>query len=179
MKIQVRRHVFETNSSTNHTLAIRKIDHDKIKRQDKIYKVPSRTFKEVEKFFYNDVVKFHEKDFQLRLDVLFYSALANYSAREALEFVFMVKNILECHGIKIELNIDKIMDSIDSFFDTSIYGFLNTVSTEDLIIDFLFSNEVYYTEYCDECGTLPSKELEAIDDLTYGNDEFMYVNERS
>ena len=178
MKMQVRRHVFETNSSTNHTLAIRKIDHDKIKKEDKVYKVPSMTFEEVEKFFRNDVVRFHEKDFQLRLNVLFYSALANYSTREALEFILMVKNILESHGIKIELNIDKIMGSIDSYFDTSIYRFLNNVSTENLIIDFLFSNEVYYTEYCDECGELPSKELEAIDDLAYGNDEFIYVNER-
>lgn len=178
MKIQVRRCVFETNSSTNHTLAIRKIDQNKIKKEDKIYKVPSRTFEELEKFFYTDVIRFHEKDFQLRLDVLVYSALANYSAREALEFLFMVKNILECNGIKIELDIDKIMSSIDSFFDTSIYGFINSVSTENLIINFLFSNEVYYTEYCDECGALPSKDLEDIDDRTYGNDDFIYVNER-
>lgn len=179
MKVQIRRSVFETNSSTNHTLAIRRKAIDSTNRGLTL-NLAETPFKELEKRFYPEVVSLNELTLQEKVDVLFYSILAGYcECREVLESIIRIQDILEKYDITVNVNWKNLRENLDNYFDTSIFSLVNQrLSSEEDIIQFLFSDESYYTEYCDECGNLPSVELIAIDEMTYNNKDFIYITER-
>ena len=177
MKIQIRRNVFETNSSTNHTLAIRRCDApDKI---NQVITLASTPLNELKKMFYEDVVELHNLTLQQKVDVIFYSALASYEARVFLKQVIQLQDILSRFNVILNIDWNSIKDSIDEYFDYSIFRLVSyRLGKEEDIIQFLFSGEAYYTEYCDECGNTPSERIIKIDDLAYGNKDYIYISER-
>lgn len=179
MKVQIRRSVFETNSSTNHTLAIRRKDIDSTSRGLTL-NLAETPFKELDERFYPEVVSLNELTLQEKVDVLFYSILASYcEGREVLEDILKIQDVLEKYGITVNVNWKNLRANLDNYFHTSIFSLVNQrLSSEDDIIQFLFSDEAYYTEYCDECGNQPTDELVAIDELAYGNKDFIYISER-
>lgn len=177
MKIQVRRCVFETNSSTNHTLAIKRCNApDKI---NQVLTLAFTPFSDLKKLFYDDVVKLHNLTLQQKVDVIFYSSLALYETREFLEQVIQLKEILSKFNIVLNINWDNSKDAINEYFDDSIFRLVSCrLCKEEDIIQFLFSDEAYYTEYCDECGNTPSQRIVEIDDLSWGNKDYIYISER-
>ena len=169
MKIQARRNVFETNSSTQHTLCIKKADGfegfvSSLKEQGGVFTIPSNGSKSwYEEFTYKSIVDISGFSFKEKLDILVVSTLANYELDGFLESISMIQNSLSELGIKVIVDFGKLVELHDNYYwDDGLYGSISNMIGKDNILDFLFSNDCAYTKWCDECCGEPGEDIEAV-----------------
>ena len=161
MKTQIRYCTFETNSSTNHTLCIAKQDKvpEYYKGAISIPSITEENLSEYERMGYDDSI-LSDYNLETRVNLVVLSTMSDDTG----SFIFVMKklsNILTAVGYHV--NID--WDSLFLISDCGIYwgyGLFDIMKgmSDDEISHFLFSDDVRYAAYCDECCSAPSKEYE-------------------
>lgn len=170
MKIQVRQNVFETNSSTQHTLCIKKSNGDflnalkKVNEIGKGFTVPSNdTISWYEQFSYKDVVGLSDLSLVERLDILVASTLANYDRDSFLESLSMIQKFLSDIGMEMNVDFEKLYNLQNGYYwDDGLYASVNDMISSENIYDFLFSEDCVHTSFCDECCGEPSESVESV-----------------
>lgn len=188
MKYTVRRSVFETNSSTNHTLSIRKCSLDKsdvfnqIKPfldENGVLTVGKTTYTDLMKYINKDVIHLYCLGFQTKIDILFYAAFISYEAKDFVLALNDLSKILKRYDIKIKFDIENLIEAADNYLDEGILALVSReLFKEEDILNFLFSKEVYYTEWCDECNGQPSEEIEKIENKMYNDKDVIIIDSR-
>ena len=114
MKLQSRKGVFETNSSSVHTLSIQKtkmdFDWDKFGTNG-VVELGKTTTKELETLLGKTVLNITELPMQTKLDLLFYSQLSKELTRDFVEGVCLITKFLNEKGFKVVLNYFNAMDN--------------------------------------------------------------------
>jgi len=169
MKIQIRQSVFETNSSTQHTLCIKKNSNFKnvinnIKSKNNVFSVPSIDDKSwYETLSYKDVVEISKLNFIEKLNVLVASTLANYDRNSFLESLSMIQKTLSNIGIELSIDFEKLLNLNNNYYwEEGLYESVNTMISGDTLLDFLFSEDCVHTSFCDECCGEPTEEIESV-----------------
>lgn len=172
MRLQIRRSTFETNSSTNHTLAIRRTDNSAADKLDRsriwTVSVGSEPFSEIEKIIDHPVVNLGELTLETKLNILFWAAVSNCSTSDMLSAIDIIDRAAAKIGVKLEFSFSEAIKAVNEEYLPD-YGVLAMAGSELVfyeerdIIDFLLSEDVWYTCWCDECCGEPSEEIEEIE----------------
>jgi len=171
MKIQVRQSVFETNSSTQHTLCIVRPDESRIKSSGFYAELPDKVVVDIndpeyfKQLHYQDGLDFDNLSLEDKVTILILSASSEYQSTEFIYMVSMIQEALYKYGVDLEINYKKLYDAIDKYgwyYDS--FGFINSNINEDNIEAFLFSIDCKYASYCDECSEEPTDEYNKLID---------------
>lgn len=171
MKLQIRKGVFETNSSSVHTLSIQKtkmdFDWDKFGTNG-VVELGKTTTKELETLLGKTVLNITELPMQTKLDLLFYSQLSKELTRDFVEGVCLITKFLNEKGFKVVLNYFNAMDNSGylHWMISSEEGVLKTIkdniATYDEIESFLLSDFCVFTLWNDECCSSEPVEITLI-----------------
>ena len=159
MNIQVRKNVFETNSSTQHTLTI---CHDKPDYTDYIGKTIVLGENVPEDLFWNENKK---KNAVNKLHMI-WVALLDLKIGDFLHYIKQLKDIFNKIGINIEISYDE-KNYNEWQWDASYKDiFFELFDNEQRLIDFVFNPDSWYDCYSTEdgCGD------EYFDDIKEGNE---------
>lgn len=169
MKRQIRQSVFETNSSTQHSLCIKKNSNlknviDSIKAENNVITVPSIDDKSwYETIAYKDVVEISKLSFIEKMNVLVASTLANYDRDGFLESLSMIQKTLSDIGLEIVIDFGKFSNLNSNYYwSDGLYESINDMLNSETLLDFLFSEDCVHTSFCDECCGEPTEEIEAV-----------------
>ena len=169
MKRQIRQSVFETNSSTQHSLCIKKNSNiknaiDSIKAENNVITVPSIDDRSwYETMAYKDVVEISKFSFIEKMNVLVASTLANYDREGFLESLSIIQKTLSNVGIELSIDFEKLLNLNSNYYwEYGLYESVNTMVSGDILLDFLFSEDCVHTSFCDECCGEPTKEIEVV-----------------
>ncbi len=167
MKQQIRRNVFETNSSTQHTLTLIKsktIDStwEKFKKENPSIVVGLTLLEKVYNLSDPFVVEMGKLSLQEKIDLLFYSTMCSYDTMSFVKNIGHLMKFFKEEGIQVRVMFDNIMDQCDEYgwiFETeSMPRFINDNNTsKDEIKQFIVSNECWYTSYADDCMDEPKE----------------------
>ena len=167
MKIQARIGVFETNSSTNHTLCIvrpgaeKSLDdyfHEKVPRT---VNFPCFTgedaIKKLDELKYTiDGKNLGDLSLDAKVTLILSSSL-DWRASDFIEKVTFVQDILESKGIDLRINWNTLEQLCQAYWDDGISCVLDKMDRDE-IEAFLFSDDARYALWCDEGCCPPSKE---------------------
>lgn len=193
MKIQKRISVFETNSSTNHTLCIVRPDKGKTAvhsgTEITIPNFDPEDKKQLE--FYEDFgwkcqeSSISEYDLETKLTVLALAGLNNYDTYNFIGFMLKIQEVMTELGIHLTVDYKKLYKLADHYlYQDGIYQFIGDALSNDNIRDFLLSDDVRYASYCDEGCAEPDDEYEALENhihellKTYDREKLIICNER-
>lgn len=141
MKVQIRRHVFETNSSSVHTLSICKED------PIDIAKYAGTTF-----YFGKSWTERKEDDYiQEKIDTIFFYMVSNDSLSNFIRCKNMIEKVFSKYEIKCEYLIDENGEYVNEGDDDDVLDYLfdsNNPDFEDDLICFIF-NKKSQTDYFD------------------------------
>ncbi len=178
---QVRPGIFETNSSTTHSISIPKtvtLDFENIKKTIGTNIVfGSRSWDEIRSSQkHSFLIVCGSTPFQDRADML-YISLLTLSARDYILYKRKITNLLDSLGFTTEFNEDLITfnDFCDAEDDLEIV--VDRVIGGDRILEFLFAPDLALWSWCDECCPDFPKEIEEyLDKLPY--DDYLTFTER-
>lgn len=194
MKVQIRRHVFETNSSTNHTLCMTKAHEfadtllKLMKKDDEehtVISVPDMTaidFEFYKDLRYKSIINISDLNFIERLNIVVISALSCYETSEFLGTFVILNEVLADFGIVLDIDFNKLYElSTGEYWHEGIYDTIQSLCSKEDIKHFLFSNDCHYTEWCDECSEEPCEEIEKIEDrfMSMDEDQRIILRERN
>lgn len=168
MKRQIRKGVFETNSSTQHAICIKRVeDPEKIiallKEQGDVFTVPSNdSVSWYDNLTRKSVIDLSGFNFIEKLDILVASSLANYERDGFLGSLSMIQEALAESGVKLIVDFEKLLKLHDNYYwDDGLYGSVNDMIGRSNIFDFLFSDDCVHTSWCDECCGEPDDNIKA------------------
>lgn len=171
MKIQIRHSVFETNSSTNHTLAIRKpkfSDATRISREvySNCFIVLGETpFNKIKDIASKSPINIAKLDIKTKLDILYWSAFSNYCVPDAIQFLSNIEKALHEVNITVRFTFEKFEED---YFEWGIFSTLSEwLNSKEDILNFLFSDDAWYTCWCDECCGEPNEEEAKVEDYVH------------
>ena len=188
MKVQIRRGAFETNSSSQHTLVLRKTNAEESweslrnsQSEITVGLTPLSEISELDREFVNNI---GELDLQKKIDVLFYSRFNAYSPIECYREISRLVQMFKEESINVRLELDDVMNDENNTWCITNGELVDMVYKEvNLKADveqFLFSKECYFTSYADDCGDEPKSIREIFDYvLTLPDDEVMVAHDRS
>lgn len=177
VKRQIRTCVFETNSSSQHSLCMKKGIGDRtenIKRLSEIandnvitlFKTDPDTIMDMADY----VMDISGMDMQRKLDLLSYSAIVG-NTNEFIKYICYIRDMLYFnYGIDIQVEYDNLNKAADMCFYFDIFRHLSDELALDLIETFLFTDWCFYTRYDDDFGPIP-KEIEEIQDIFFSMPE--------
>lgn len=189
MKVQIRKGVFETNSSNQHSLVLRKKPDvqqswETLRNSHKEITIGLTSLRDIEELECSIVVNIGELDMQKKLDMLFYSRFGSYNAIEFCKEIGVLVKIFREEGIDIHFEFgDVLNDNAPTWcvIDGDLIGMIGSnVNTKAEIEQFLFSDECFFTSYADDCMDEPDdirKIYEYFDGLPKG--EVMFAHERN
>lgn len=162
--IQIRHSIFETNSSTTHslTITIGKVDNKVIKDFKKKYGnyiiFGLNDYDTIYDIMHKDPVIDETTPFQVKADILYFSMYVWTECGNIAEFIhnknLLTKRLIEM-GFKVEFREDpKVIEEYDWHkYDVSENMFENLWGDTDIeeVISFLFDDHVLYYTWCDEC----------------------------
>lgn len=188
MKVQIRRGAFETNSSSQHTLVLRKTNAEEswesLRNSQSEITVGLTTLSEINELECGFVSNIGELDLQKRIDVLFYSRFKTYSPIECYREISYLVQMFKEEGINVRLELDNVLNDEDNIWCITNGELVDMIYKEvNLKVEveqFLFSKECYFTSYADDCGDEPKSIREIFDYfLTLPGDEVMVAHDRS
>ena len=161
MNIQVRKNVFETNSSTQHTLTI---CHDKPDFTNYVGKTIVLGEKVPDDLFWNSSKK---KNPIYKLNMIWVSLL-ECNIGDFLHYIKILKDTFTKIGINIEITYDEA--PYEEWRWSASYKdiFFQLFDNEDRLIDFVFNTDSWYDSYSTDCGCGNDYE----DDIKEGNETF-------
>lgn len=183
--IQTRLRIFETNSSTTHSISIpKKVDIDPQKIRESYGSTITfgvKSWSELRKSLgYGWIVACGSTSFQDRADLLYYSTYLGESCY-ANQFILdrdKIRKALKGIGINVEFKED--LDACDEYFNASYddsLDMLGAVIDNDKILEYLFAPDFILWYWCDECCPDFPKEIEEyLDKLPY--DDYITTTER-
>lgn len=188
MKRQIRRGVFETNSSTQHTLVLLKSNETdifwkKLKAEHPNLVVGVTSLERIYNISDPFVVELGKLTLQEKIDVLFYSTMCDSTAN-FFSNMSIFKQLFDEHGIKIDILFDKVTEYLDEYYWTLSDGmirFINeSVTTKEDFEQLLVSDSCWYTSYADDCMDEPeeiSKLYESLENVP--DDDILVAHGRS
>jgi len=171
MKVQIRQGVFETNSSTQHTLCIVRCDEKRFKSSvfhaslpKKIATPTSEDLKKYEDFAYN-IPHIDNLTLEEKVNILIISSLNSYDIPGFLNTIMLLQDTLKEFGIELCVDFQTLCDISESYwYQDGIYRLIDEKLSSEYIKDFLFSADVGYASYRDECCPEPDKEYQDLID---------------
>jgi hypothetical protein len=144
MKIQARKGVFETNSSTVHTVTIFNEGTDYSQYVGKTFVLGKDIPQDI---LWGE----HKRDPLYKMQQLWMSMVGSYNSiggyfRDCQK----VKDTFAKIGINIEFTTDP--DDFDEWRYEDLDEIYTVLSDEDETINFVFNNDSWYDSYCDDCG---------------------------
>lgn len=180
MKRQIRRGVFETNSSSVHSLSITRNDKSHLiwdvllgvsEHNNGVLKLGVTPIKDIAVIFGKSVVDFSKLQLQTTLDILYYNCFVDCEIMmETFGNVLKFISLFEKHGIKVEASINEITKAYPKFVwlftdELNITELLEKSSSfEDGIEQLLASDYTVYTHYEDDCRISCPEEIEEVYD---------------
>ena len=186
MQRQIRRSAFETNSSSNHTLSILKKEIDQFYVKDKLNELTvggvlylaTTKPQDIIDMTWKDPLYLHKTDLRTKIDLLVYSAIGENSASDFLKMMNEIVKSLEKYVV-VNVNYDNLLEASELYTGDGLFLLASSILyNETDIMNFLFSDESYYTCWCDEGCMGPSEETEQIENKMYGRDDVIYIHER-
>ena len=188
--IQKRHNIFETNSSTTHSLTIARnaLTPEIIEQFKKehgthiIFGVNS--YEDIRDLWSKDPIIDESTDFQIKADILYFAMYVWGNYENPVEFLYernKLKAALENLGFTVEFNEDqKILEEYSwHHYDIYVNLFENMFPDINEAIDYLFYDHVLYYEWCDECmSECPEAIDEAEDRFANYNEEFKHYTYR-
>lgn len=165
MKVQIRKSVFETNSSSQHSLVMRKKKDvakswELLRNSKKEITIGLTSLCDIIDFESKFVINIGELDMQKKLDMLFYSCFGEYNAIEFCKDVDAFVKIFKDEGIDIHFDFGNMLNDDYTWCLTNgeVLGMINgNVNTKEDVEQFLFSDEVFFTSYADDCMKEPEE----------------------
>ena len=171
MKIQIRQGVFETNSSTQHTLCIVKCDEKRFKSSAFQVSLPKKimtpTSEDLKKYeeFTHDIPHIDNLTLEEKVNILIISSLNSYDIPGFLNIIMFLQDTLKEFGIELCVDFQTLCDISESYwYQDGIYGLIDEKLSSEYIKDFLFSTDAGYASYCDECCSEPDEEYQNLID---------------
>ena len=175
--IQIRHDIFETNSSTTHSLTITTNSVtpeiiEQFKKEHGTHIVFGKnSYDTINEIMYKDPAIDENTSFQIKADILYFSMYVWTESGNVAEFLYnknLLTKKLEEMGFTVEFREDpKVIKEYDWHkYDVSENMFENLWRGDyiDEVIDFLFNNHVLYYAWCDECcAECPKSIIEAED----------------
>ena len=175
--IQTRHRIFETNSSTTHSLTITTNSVtpeiiEQFKKEHGTHIVFGKnSYDTIHDIMYKDPAIDENTPFQIKADILYFSMYVWTECGNIAEFLYNKKALtdrLQEMGFTVEFREDpKVIEEYDWHkYDVSENMFENLWRGDyiDEVIDFLFNNHVLYYAWCDEgCMECPKSIIEAED----------------
>ena len=175
MKIQVRQGVFETNSSTQHTLCIVKCDDKHIQSLEFRASLPKKiiapditNLTKYEDFAY-EIPHINNLTLEEKVNILILALLGTNSIENFLEGMLTIQDILKEFDVELMINFRALYDIGGSYWwQDGIYRLIDEEFSNEYIKDFLFSTDAGYASYCDECCSEPDEEYQDLMDHMRG-----------
>ena len=168
---QIRYRIFETNSSTTHSLTIARNTVtsetiEKFKKENGTHIIFGlNPYEKIEKVLYEDPTIDENTPFQIKADILYFSMYL-WNDCEVAEFLVNKKELqdkLIDLGFTVEFREDpKLFEDYEYKYhrdDVSENLFENMWYNTNEIIDFLFGSHVLYYTWCDECMSKCPEEI--------------------
>lgn len=167
MKIQIRQGVFETNSSTQHTLCIVKCNKDRLQSQEFRANLPKKiiapditNLKKYEDFSY-DIPHINSLTLEEKANILILSLMGSNSTDIFLGGMLAIQDALKEFDVELAINFRALYDISGSYWwQDGIYRLIDEEFSNEYIKDFLFSEDAGYASYCDECCSKPDQKYE-------------------
>lgn len=167
MKVQIRQGVFETNSSTQHTLCIVKCDDKHIQSPEFRASLPKKiitpditNLKKYEDFAY-DIPHIDNLTLEEKVNILVISLLGWFNVGEFIDGILILQDTLKKFGVELEINFRALQKIFNEYWwQCGIYKLINDQFTFENVKDFLFSTNAGYASYCDEGGMELDQEYE-------------------
>jgi len=171
MKVQIRQGVFETNSSTQHTLCIVKCDEKRFKSSAFYVSLPKKimtptpgNIKKYEDFAYN-IPHIDNLTLEEKVNILILSLLGSGSIENFLGGMLYIQDILKEFGVELVIDFGTLYDVSEGYWwQDGIYRLMDEKFSNEYIKDFLFSTDAGYASYCDECCSEPDEEYQDLID---------------
>ncbi len=165
MKVQIRQGVFETNSSTQHTLCVVKCDEKRFKSSAFWASLPRKIvvpgpndLKKYEGFAY-DIPHIDNLTLEEKVNILIISSLNSYSVPNFLNTIMFLQDALKKFEIELCIDFQALCDISESYwYQDGIYRLIDEKFPSEYIKDFLFSADAGYASYCDEGCMKPGQE---------------------
>ena len=172
--IERRQRIFETNSSTTHSLTIARNTVtsetiEKFKKENGTHIIFGlNPYEKIEKVLYEDPTIDENTPFQIKADILYLSMyLWNDCNTQVAEFIVdrkKLQNKLEELGFTVEFREDpKLFENYEYQYhrdDVDENLFENMWHDINEVIDFLFGDHVLYYTWCDECMSKCPEEID-------------------
>ena len=168
---QIRYGLFETNSSTTHSLTIARgvvtpeiIEEFKKKNGTHII-FGVNSYDDIYKLLWKNIVIDENTDFQIKADILYFSMYVwvdgNGNIAEFLHDRKVLEEKLNELGFTVEFREDpKVIEEYDwHMYDLSYNPFECMFRDINEVIDYLFYNHVLYYRWCDECSAREPEEI--------------------
>ena len=164
MKVQIRQGVFETNSSTQHTLCIVKCNTDRLQSQEFRASLPKKitapditNLKKYEDFAY-DIPHIDNLTLEEKVNILVLTLLGTNDTENFLGGMLAIQDILKEFGVELMINFRALYEISGSYWwQDGIYRLIDEEFSNEYIKDFLFSTDAGYACYCDECCSEPDE----------------------
>lgn len=171
MKIQIRQGVFETNSSTQHTLCIVRCDDKHIQSPEFRASLPKKiiapditNITKYEDFAY-DIPHIDNLTLEEKVNILVISLLGWFNVGEFIDGILILQDTLKKFGVELEINFRALQKIFNEYWwQCGIYKLINDQFTFENVKDFLFSTDAGYASYCDECCSEPDEEYQDLID---------------
>lgn len=160
--LRLRNNIFETNSSTTHSLTIarNKVTPEvieKFKKENGTHIIFGlNKYEDIEKVLWDDPSIDENTPFQIKADILYFSMYVwtdCYSIRQYILDKKLLTSKLEELGFTVEFREeDDILKDYSNTYDLDDNEFVNMYHNIDEVIDYLFGNHVLYYSWCDEEG---------------------------
>ena len=150
MKIQIRKNVFETNSSTQHTLTICNRNTDYSDYVGKTIILGKDVPKDL---FWSDKNKCNPL---YKFQMLWVACIGyNTDIRTFIHNMKLIKSTFEKIGINIELNYDESVYDEWEYYGEDIDVIKSAFNSEEDLINFVFNQDSWYDSYEDNYGECP------------------------
>ena len=174
---QIRPRIFETNSSTTHSLTIarNKVTPeiiDEFKKEHGTHIVFGlNPYEEIEKILHKNLRVDENTTFQIRADILYFSMYVWDENRRVAEFLYhkslLTEKLTEL-GFTVEFREDpevlKEYDWHDHDIGENLFECLWHGDYIEEVIDYLFSNHVLYYTWCTECRSEVPEDIREAED---------------
>lgn len=170
---QIRKSLFETNSSTTHslTITINRVTPEVIEQFKKEHGTHivfgKNTYDHIADILYKDPAIDENTPFQIKADILYFSMYVWTECENIAEFLYhknMLQAKLEEMGFTVEFKEDPEVIKKHNWYaydvDENMFDYLWHDDNIDEVIAYLFDNHVLYYTYCDECSQYPPKSIE-------------------